>query len=378
MKKAIIWLSGMCALALALLACAPAAAPSPPSPAPAPAAPSAAPALSPEEASWAKVVAAAKKEGRVNAYSFSWVGDVGLAVAKAFNDRYGISVDIITGRGAEFTERIKTERRMGQQVADMTQGSVLLINNMKVDGLLASVAGELPILRDKDVWWVHPTGLDPQDKALLVWSVVDFTPYINTRLVKPGEAPQSWKDLLDPKWKGKMSLTEPNIGAGVYQYIVVLMDNKAWDEDYIRALYRQNLRFYNALPDELTALARGDNLLAIRGSDSDAGRIAQEGAPIQAIDMKEGVILSSGGVAAISGGPNPNASRLFLNWILSPEGQTVAGKAQGRKMVRRDVPDFRPKAAQASITRPLPERIEHLDKATRLFREKWFDKLVGR
>lgn len=324
-----------------------------------------------------KVVEGAKKEGKVNAYSFSWVGDIGLALSRAFKERYGISLNIITGRGAEFTERIKTEKRMGQQVADMTQGSVLLINNMKVDGLLASVAKELPILQEKNVWWVDPTDLEPRDKAVLVWSVVDFTPYINTKLVKSGEAPRSWKELLEPKWKGKMSLTEPNI-AGVYQYIVVLMDNKVWDEDYIRALYRQDLHFYNALPDEFLALARGDNHLAIRGSDSDAGRVALEGAPIQAIDMREGVMLSSGAVAAIAGGPNPNATRLFLNWILSPEGQTIAGKAQGRKMVRRDVPDFRPKAVQAPITNPLVERAEHLEKATQLLREKWFDKLVGR
>ncbi|MEK7875956.1 MAG: hypothetical protein AAB325_07200, partial [Pseudomonadota bacterium] len=70
---------------------------------------------------------AAKKEGKVNAYSFTWVGDIGLAVAKAFKEKYGITLGIMTGRGAEFAERIKTERRLGQQVADMTEGSVGLI-----------------------------------------------------------------------------------------------------------------------------------------------------------------------------------------------------------------------------------------------------------
>ncbi|MBF8264777.1 MAG: Ferric transporter ATP-binding subunit [Dehalococcoidia bacterium] len=334
--------------------------------------------LTSQDAAWAKIVEAAKKEGKVNAYSFTWVGDIGLAVAKAFKEKYGITLGIMTGRGAEFAERIKTERRLGQQVADMTEGSVGLIDNMRLDKVLTSVYDDLPSLREKGVWLVEPTVVDPQDKANLTWRVLAYTPYINPKLVKPSETPQYWKDLLTPAWKGKMGMNDPRLTTSSYQMIVVLMDSKVWDEDYIRALYRQNPRFYVTGAEAFPALARGEINLVVDGADANAGRFALEGAPIQAIDIKDGTLLTTASIAAITGGPNPNATRVLLNWLFSPEGQSIAGKAQGNKMVRKDIPDFRPEALQAQITKPLVITVKQLDKSTEMFREKWFDKLVGR
>ena len=331
-----------------------------------------------EDAAWVKVVAAAKKEGKVNAYSYSWLGDIGLAISKAFKEKYGISVEITTGRGAEFAERFKTEKRMGQQVADITEGGTVSINTMKPEGVLTSVTDDLPALKEKGIWLVDPTAMDTQDKANLAWRLIVYTPYINTKLVKTEEVPQSWRDLLLPRWKGKMSFGEPNVGATTYSVIVVLMDHKVWDEDYIRALYRQELHFVVSPPDELLMLARGENNVVAVVADSVASRFAQEGAPIRAIDMKDGVVLSTASVAAIAKGPNPNAARVFLNWIFSREGQTIAGELMGSKMVRKDVPDIRPQAVQTPMNKPLVLTVEHMEKATQLFREKWFNKVVGR
>ena len=335
-------------------------------------------AFSPDEVAWQKVVEAARKEGKVNAYSFNWVGDVGLAISRAFKEKYGISIEIVTGRGAEFLERMKTEKRMRQQLADITDGNSVGVNNMKLEGLLASVYDELPVFKEKGVWWVEPTMIDPQDKANLIFRLVEYAPYVNTKVLKSEDVPRSRKDLLDPKWKGNMSLSEPKVTPSSIQVMVVLMDKKVWDEDYIRALYRQNLRFYTGLPDELLVLARGETKLQIVGSDTTSARFVMEGAPIQAIDMREGIVVSSGSQAAVAGGPNPNAARLFLNWFYSQEGMSTVGKALGNKMVRKDVADFRPKAVQAPITNPFMMTLEQVDRATELFRQRWFDKLVGR
>ena len=331
-----------------------------------------------QDAARAKVVEAAKKEGKVNAYAYSWVGDIGLDIAKAFKERYGITVEIVTGRGGEYIERMKTEKRIRQQVADITEGSTVHTNNYKIEGLLVSVVDELPSLREKGVWWVEPTAMDPRDKANLTWRLIVYTPYINTKLVKPNEIPPSWKDMLEPMWKGKIGTTDPRLGSGIYQTIVVLMDQKIWDEDFIRALYRQNLHFYTSQPDAIRALARGETPLNLNAIDGDAARFALEGSPIQAIATREGVLLTTTSVAAVGGGPNPNATRVFLNWLFSPEGQSVGGKALATRMVRKDVPDFRPGAVQAPITKPLVITVEQMEKAAEMFREKWFDKVVGR
>ena len=331
-----------------------------------------------QDAAWDKVVAAAKKEGKLTIYSFTWIGDAGITISGAFKQKYGISIEIVTGRGAEFVERLKTEKRIGQRVADLAEGSSLHVGNMKIEGLLASVADELPSLKEKGVWLVDPTTLDAQEKKNLVLRLLAYSPFINTNLVKPPETPRMWKDLLDPKWKGKMTLTEPNVSAGPYETIVVLMENKIWDEDYIRALYKQGLRFPASTPDEFTLLARGESSIAIRGTDASASRFVTEGAPIQAIAMKEGEVVSTGSIGAIAGGPSPNATKALLNWLYSKEGLTVAGKALGNKMVRNDVPDTRPKGIQTDSDKPLVVSLDNLDTATQLFRQKWFDKVVGR
>lgn len=336
------------------------------------------PPASQEDAAFAKIVEAARKEGKVTAYSFNWVGDTGLAVQKAFESKYGIKLDIITGRGAEFQERIKTEKRLRQQVGDFTEGSTLLNNSMKMDGLLADVSADMPVLKEKGVWFAEPTTVDPQAKTNLLWRLIVFSPYVNTREVKSGDIPKSWKDFLDPKWVNKMSFTDPNIGPGTNQYMVVLMENGVWNEDFIKALYKQKLLFPGSVPDEFNMLARAERVLMVRGSDSDVGKFAVEGAPVQAIDIKEGVVYSTGSMAAIAGGPNPNSTRVLMNWLLSKEGQIVTGKAQNMQMLRKDVPDFRPKAAQVQFSKTFVENIDNLNKATQMFRDKWFDKLVGR
>ncbi|MBF8266196.1 MAG: extracellular solute-binding protein family 1, partial [Dehalococcoidia bacterium] len=263
---------------------------------------------------------------------------------------------------------MKTEKRVGQRVADLAEGSSLHVGNMKIEGLLASIADDLPSLKEKGVWLVDPTALDPQEKKNLVLRLLAYSPFINTNLVKSPETPRTWKDLLDPKWKGKMTLTEPNVSAGPYETIVVLMENKIWDEDYLKALYKQGLRFPASTPDEFSMLARGESSIVIRGTDASASRFVTEGAPIQAIAMKEGEVVSTGSIGAIAGSPSPNAAKTLLNWLYSKEGLTVAGKALGNKMIRNDVPDTRPKGIQTDSDKPLVVSLDNLDTATQLFR----------
>lgn len=364
---------------MALVTCAPAAAPvATPSAIPTSNFPPPTSQTATQDAAWAKVVAAAKKEGKLTAYSFNWVGDVGLTVQKAFESRYGIKLDIITGRGSEFIERIKTERRVQQQVGDFTEGSPLHIQSMKLNGSLASIVSELPVIKEQGVWLAEPTVIDTQDKVNLVWRFEVLSPYMNTKLVKPEDAPGSWKDLLDPKWVGKMSIGDPNIQSTFSRVAVVFMENGVWNEDYVKALYKQKPGFTTGGADDFSRLSRGEVSLVICGAEATAAKFIVEGAPIQPIDMRDGVVFSTGSMAAIAGSPNPNATKVFINWVLSQEGQTVTSKAQSIKVLRKDVADFRAKGAQVQYTRPLVESIQHLEKSTRMFQEKWFDKLVGR
>lgn len=333
-----------------------------------------------EDTAWAKVIEAAKKEGTVNMYSYNLVGDVGLAVANGFYERYGIKLEIITGRGAEFLERLKTEKRMGRVVADAADGSSLHLLNYKNEGFSISLPDKVPVFREQGVWLTNVFGLDPKDKHIAGLSLNFYSPWINTKkLATPADMPQVWRDLLKPQWKGNMILTDPTTSGGPQQFFVPLMREKVIDEDYLKALYKQDLLLSSSLLEEGRMLARGERAMSIRGSISTLAKFAAEGAPIKAIDMKDGVVeLISPTAVVISGGPHPNAALLFMNWFLSKEGHTAFTKAASAPPVRKDVTDPSPETARITPQKPIVQTMKDLDDALELFKSNWLNKLWGR
>lgn len=331
-----------------------------------------------QDDAWAKTVQAAQKEGKVTVYAYLFTGDVGLALSQAFKQRYGIQLDIVTGRGAEFIERIKTEKRMGSIVGDLHQGNIINARIMKDEGLTANIASELPVLREKDAWVIDILAGDPQDKEIFCFNISTYTPWVNTNLVKPGEEPKVWKDFLDPKWKGKITAMEPVASPGIYQWAIPLMREKVIDEGFLKALYAQDVKLVIGYPQEAPMIARGERAMSISATESTyAGAIAA-GAPIRAVSLEDGTPLGLTVVNGFKGGPHPNATKVFINWILSQEGQTVWGKAASVSSVRKDVPNFLPKAAQVTLKRPITITLEDSNLAAKWYQERWLVKLWGK
>ncbi|MBI4288851.1 MAG: extracellular solute-binding protein [Chloroflexi bacterium] len=356
-------------LSLVVASCAPAAPPPTAAP-PTPVAgrPTPTPAVaSPQEQALAQLLAAAKKEGKVTVYAFSFTGDIGIALQKGFQDKYGIPVELITGRGAEMGERIKTERRIGTVVADIMESSPANTTNLKVGGATVS-SSDIPVLKEKDVWQVDPLVNDPEGH-LLGHRAMNFGPYINTNLVKPGEEPKSYKDFLNPKWEGKMLTSDPNVSSGSYDLFVTLMEYNRIDLDTVRAIGKA-ARLAPGTRQIAEALARGEFPLGVEFSDVDAAPFLKEGAPIRALPMQEGVVSLTSAMVRVKDGPHPNAAKLFMNWMLSKEGQTVYTKAAGLASVRKDVADAR--HAGSHVNAPLfPIDVKIAEKEAQLFRDKY-------
>ncbi len=376
------------ALLFLLASCSPTSAPVPQAPMPtiatqpsvSPATPSTnSTAINPTDVAWEKVIEAAKKEGTVTVYSYQLVGDVGLTVARAFKEQYGIKMDIITGRGAEFVERLKVEKRMGQVVADVGDGSMLHLLNMKKAGLTLGLAERAPVFGEQGVWETNVFGYDATDKHVAALSFYYLSPWINSKLVKPGEEPQVWRDLLKPQWKGQIMVSDPAVSGNAPQLFVPLLREKVIDEQFLKDLYKQDLAFTVSLYDEARLLGRGERLISIYGSPVSYSRFLAEGAPIKAIDLKDGVTSNlNPGVVIFGGGPHPNAARVYANWMFSPGGQSAFSKAASSRPVRKDVPDPSPEASRINPQRPLIQTAEDTDKAAQLFTEKWLNKLWGR
>ncbi|MBF8266010.1 MAG: Iron ABC transporter substrate-binding protein, partial [Dehalococcoidia bacterium] len=120
-----------------------------------------APRISPDDEAWAKVVDAAKKEGVVTLYTFALVGDAGVAVAKAFREKYGIKAEIVGGTSPVMLERIKSEYRSRQYISDLANLSFPRLVPLQADGMTVSNKN-LPVLRDRQGWSIYPLDVHPE------------------------------------------------------------------------------------------------------------------------------------------------------------------------------------------------------------------------
>lgn len=330
-------------LLLVLIACAPKTSP-PPAPAPvsSPVAPSATKAATPtaEQAAWEKVIAEARKEGRVTPYTFFMIGDAGAAVANAFEKKYGIKVEFVTGVGAVLMERIRAEAAAGKNIADTVDSAISIVATMKSLGLTQSW-GQLPATTDANVWRNNPIA-DPE-RHLLSAGIGVMTTFVNTQLVKSSEEPKSYNDLLSPLWKGKITVASPVTAPN----IMFLLVTGVYGEAFLKKLAQQDLKVGPTIRDAENMLVRGEAAIMVPEADATMAAFLSQGAPVKPIDMAEGATsYSSLTIAMTKQAPHPNAARLFGNWLLSSEGQEVYFKAKGALAIRKDVPDFRPPAAR--------------------------------
>ncbi len=333
-------------------------------------APGAAPVLVSENAAWTKIVEAAQKEGKLVAYDYFMVGDVGLEVSKAFENRYGIKMDVIPGRGADILERLKTEKRMGQMTADMVSSSSTHVINMMKDGLIDVMAGKLPVLREADAWIVNPLAIDTEGRGL-AFNYQNYVPYMNTKLLKHEDAPKTLRDFLEPRWTGKIVAPDPVISNAFYQYYVPLLNRGIIDLGYLKALGDQKLTFHVSPIGAAEMLARGEFPLSVPNADSSVSNLAMQGAPIQAIPFEYNVVIVSA-LGAIKGAPHPNAAQVYVNWRLSKEGQMVFAKASGIASIRKDVPEVRPRAMVAQVQQTIAVTGKDMDDTARMFQERVF------
>jgi iron(III) transport system substrate-binding protein len=136
-------------------------------------------------------------------------------------------------------------------------------------------------------------------------------------MVPEAERPKSWKDITDPKWKGKIVSDEMTVPSGGQSWFAVMLD--AFGEEYHRAMALNELQYDRSIRDKAKRVARGEFAVSIPFNLAELSEL--EGLPVTGIVPEEGAPYTPISVAMIKGGSNPNAARLFLNYLLSPEGQ---------------------------------------------------------
>jgi len=296
-------------------------------------------------AEWESTLAAAKKEGKV-----SVISDVTATMRDAltldFEKKYGISVDLFGTSGREVAPRVAAERKAGQFLWDIyIHGSTTALEAMIPMGAFDPLepALILPDVKDPKTWRGGAIEfLDPGKMVLVMTPFHRGTIFYNTKLVNAKEF-KSHKDLLDPKWKGKMVVDDPRrAGPGVATFTFFYLHPEL-GPDFIRALGKQQMTILRDYAQEVDAVGQGRYPVLIGAADFVAITRAKQGVPIAIVDarqLKEGTDLSptNGTLALFNRAPNPNAAKIYINWLLSKEGQTIFARANGYVSARLDVP----------------------------------------
>jgi iron(III) transport system substrate-binding protein len=336
-------------LCCTLAACtpAPASAPNSPSDASPPAAEAVVPPGGAHDAAWDAVLAAARQEGAIVV-----AGPQGELYREAFaafaRDFPGIHLDYTPMNGRDFWPRLRQERQADQYLWDLRVGGIDVdAYRVRDDGMLDPLRPLflLPEVADERNWL---GGFDfvftdrAKQHALAFNAALSRGVDVNRDLIAEAEL-QSQRDLVDPRWKGKLVIQDPRGGAGANRLATFLY---AYGEDFVRDLLtRQDIVTSGDKRQMAEWVVRGRYPIAI-GMGSDTMLYYQRegvGLNVQSLPGTENLAFDT--VVAINRPPHPNARTLFLNWMLSQAGQMLLSQAVRQNSLRTDVSPVEPAEA---------------------------------
>jgi iron(III) transport system substrate-binding protein len=294
---------------------------------------------------------AAKKEGKVVWYT-SLALPTAEKIGKLFEAAYpGIKVEV---------QRTGSQRIL-QRVMQEMQANLKL-----VDVIHTSDAGHFVLLKEKKLLMKYtPPGVDAfpagfKDKDgyyFTLRATVNVIAY-NTKLVPAAEAPKGWKDLLDPKWRGKMVTAHPGYSGVISTHVLALVQLYGWD--YFKQLAQNKLMLVQSAVDPAGVVASGERQVAVDGGDYYYYQMKKKGNPIEVVYPKEGVPLVVSPTAIASFAPHPNAAKLFTDFTFSRELQQVMADSEGLYTGHPDVkyPADKPKLSDLKLLTVDPEELE--------------------
>jgi iron(III) transport system substrate-binding protein len=180
----------------------------------------------------------------------------------------------------------------------------------------------------------------------------------NTKLVSANEVPKTWKDLLDPKWRGKLVTAHPGYSGVIATHVLALVHLHGWD--YFKQLAQNKLMLVQSAVDPAGVVASGERLVAVNGGDYYYYQMKKKGNPIEVVYPKEGVPLVVSPTAIASFAPHPNAAKLFTDFTFSRELQQVMADSEGLYTGHPEVkyPTDKPKLSELKLLTVNPEELE--------------------
>jgi iron(III) transport system substrate-binding protein len=291
-----------------------------------------------------------------------WYTTIGSVDAKMlidqFRQRYpNIDAEYFRAGGPQLVERIFTEARAGKHLWDVFMNSAIYTHLLNEKNMLAVYAS--PEARFYREGYKDPRG---------TWTSI-YTNYAvagyNSKLVPKGEVPKSYADLLKRFWSGQIGMD-----AKSYEWFAVVGRGMGEDKgmNFMRQLAKQKIQLRNGRELVAELVAAGEFKLALTAYSQNYETLKVRGAPVDWVAL-DPVYANIHPVALSSKAPHPNAGKLFIDFLLSKQGQEVL-KAQKRIPDRIDTPPEPARLIEG--IRPVfgsPEMYGDFNRYIRLFQE---------
>ena len=274
------------------------------------------------------MVAAAEKEGKV-----VWYASVDVKVAeevkKLFKAQYpNIDVEVERTGSERVLQRINQE-------AGSNIYNVDVVNSSDASHFLFwKQQGWLAKHTPPDAAKFAAQYRDPEGTYFTWRATLDCMAY-NTNLVKEADAPKSYAELLDPKWKGKLVKAHPSYSGtsltGTYALTKVL----GWD--YFEKLSKTGIQQLQSTTAPPKTIASGERAVMVDGNEYNIFIEMDAKSPVKPIYAREGTPFVSSPTAVFTDAPHPNAARLFQNFLYTARTQQLLVDVGGQRSVHPDV-----------------------------------------
>lgn len=282
----------------------------------------------------AKFIQGAKKEGRLVWYTSMRITD-SKPLLDAFEKQYPfIKTDLFRASGEKTLNRIMTETRAGRwefDVVALSEIGALVEHGLVSPYFSPQAQAYIPELKD-------PAGH---------WTALYNNYYVigyNTKLVSEKEAPKDWRDLLDPKWKEKISIDQEE-----YPWYATLV--AAWGKEkaqsYMKALAKQSIQWRKGHTLIAQLLGAGEFPVAIVYAHG-AERLKKKGAPVDWVNTLDPIVVSVNSIGVSPKPNNPNTAKLFIDFVLSKKAQEMI-RSFFRIPARMDVEPLSPRMDQTKL-----------------------------
>jgi iron(III) transport system substrate-binding protein len=303
--------------------------------------------------------AAAKKEGKVVWYTSTPI-KTAQKLTELFEKQTGIHVELFRSGGSAILRRFMQEHTSGLNAADvMTTSDPANSNKLAAQGVFVPFK---PASFDK----IPDVAKDPNG-AWVAQRLNMMVIYVRTDKVNKADYPKTWSDALDPKYKGKLAMTDPSFTSLQLMVVSTLSRKLGWS--YYEKLKANGIMIVQSNQQVLDTIKSGERVIALGALDSYAADARKLGHPIQSIYPTDGTFIIPSPTAIIKGSPHPNAAKVFANFMVSEAAQKLFPAGGGyAARVDIDPPANSPKLGDV---KPMPIDYAQIQKDSAVVKKKF-------